>query len=284
MTKKLWAMGVAGQASKYQGMQITSVETPSTIAEVRTARPYWYLAAVLGLSTLLVACVTPAKNQDDGSTVQTEVGVSGCSGCIGINTFTSRTLASELYAVKDADGMRTGQRISASLKLGITNRKSGVKGGLFAAPNATAYLAEITGPEAHMFQGETPTDANHPYRFLLRIHNNSSFTNQNVQLVAGEIYRSLPSMSLEGVDNAQNCFSSGCTWDADYVISAKVINSHIATDTPLTIFIGNRVSKQVQSKDGLNATYETVSAGAFLRVTPEQLKSFVAAVRQRLAI
>ena len=139
-----------------------------------------------------------------------------------------------------------------------------------------------------MFQGETPTDANHPYRFLLRLHHNSSFRSHNVQLVAGEIYRPLPPMSLEGVNNEKNCFSSGCTWDADYVISAKLVNQHIATGTPLTIFVGDRVSrsKQVQSKDGLNAAYETetVSAGVFLRVTPEQLKSFVAAVRQSLAI
>lgn len=257
------------------------------IAEVRTARPYWYLA-VLGLSALLAACVTPAKNQDDGSTVQTDVGVSGCSSCTGITTFTSRTLASELYAVKDADNVRTGQRISASLKLGITNRTSGLKGGLFAAPNAAAYLPEITGPEAHMFQGETPTDANHPYRFLVRIHHNSSFTNQNVQLVAGEIYRPLPPISLEGVNNAQNCFSSGCSWDADYVISAKLVNLHITMGTPLTIFVGDRVSKstQVKSKDGLNAAYETetVSAGAFLRVTPEQLQKFISTVRQKLDI
>lgn len=260
------------------------IEASAVIAKVSSTRPSRYLAAVLGLSALLVTCETPAKNQDDGSNVQIEVGVAGCSGCTGINTFTSRTLASELYAVKDADNVRTGQRISASLKLGITNRTSGVKGGLFAAQNATTYLAEITGPEASMFQGETPTDAIHPYRFLLRIHHNSSFRSQDVQLVAGEIYRPLPPMTLAGVNNEQNCFNSGCTWDADYVISAKLINNHIATDTPLTIFVGNRISKQVQSKDGLNAAYETVSAGAFLRVTPEQLKSFVAAVRQKLSI
>lgn len=283
MTKKWWAMCVARQTSKYQGMQITGIETPSTITEVRTARPYLYLA-VLALTALLTACVTPAKNQDDGSTVRTDVGVFGCSGCIGINTFTSRTLASELYPVRDADNVRTGQRISASLQLGITNRKSGIKGGLSAASTAIAYLPAITGPNAHMFEGETRTDANHPYRFLLRIHHNSSFSNQDVQLVEGKSYLSIPPMFLEGVENKQSCFSSGCTWDADYVIPAKVVNNHIAKGTPLTIFLGNHISKLVQSKDGLNASYETVSAGAFLRVTPEQLTSFVAAVRQRLDI
>lgn len=283
MTKKWWAVGVVARTEKLQGAQIMRLETPATIAEARTVRPYAYLA-VLGLSALLAACVTPAKNPDDGSSVQVDVGVVGCSGCTGINTFTSRTLASELYAVRDADNLRTGQRISASLQLGITNRRSGIKGGLSAASTASAYLPAITGPEAHMFEGKTRTDANHPYRFLLRIHHNSSFGNQDVQLVEGERYLSLPSILLEGVDNKQNCFSSGCTWDADYVIPATVVNNHIATGTPLTIFLGNRVSKQVQSKDGLNASYETVRAGAFLRVTPEQLQNFVSTVRQKLDI
>ncbi len=235
--------------------------------------------------SLLFGCASSPSNQDDGSTVDAEVGVSGCAGCIGIKTFTSETLASDLHAVRDAGDSPTGQRISVDIKLRISNRNAGLGGGLSAPTAAVAYLREITGASAHLFDGEVQTDANHPYRFLLRIHHNSSFNKQDVYLVTSDNkYILVPPINLEGIANNQMCFQSGCVWDANYVLSSKVISDLIAAGQPLKLFVGNFYSRQVQSKDGLNKTYETFNSGPVLEIAPQKLRTFLSTVRQKLGL
>lgn len=236
----------------------------------------------LGLAALISACAAGPTAYDDGTSVRAEVGMAGCGGCNEIHTFTSKSMGYQLYAVRDKNNSPTGQRISASIELGASNRKSGVVGGLSAGAASLTYLATITGAEAHLFAGEVLADANHPYRFLLRIHHNSSFGRQDVQLVENDIYQLLPPMYLEGVENSQSCGNSGCVWNADYVISAKVVNNHISEGTPLTVFIGNRITRPVNSKDGLNPSYETVNSGIFLKVSADQLQNFVNVVHLKL--
>lgn len=232
-----------------------------------------HYATILGLAVLIAACAAPTKHQDDEIAVEVDVGVPDCIGCNAIKIFSSQTLASELYAVRDDRNVRTGERVSASLELRISNRKSWIMGGITAPPGNT------------LFEGEVQTDKNHPYRFLLHIHHNSSFTSQDVYLATVENkYFPLPPVNIEGIENKQSCFRSGCGWDADYVLPATVVNDHLTKWAPLTIFVGNHVSKQVQSKDGLNASYETMNAGAFLHITPEQLYGFVANVRRQLGL
>jgi hypothetical protein len=259
---------------------LAGVDTPAAISGARGIRLGRKLLA-LGLTLFVAACATGPKVQDDGTTVRTEVGLAGCSGCTEIRMFTSRELASELYAVRDVHNALTGAHMSASLSLGISNRKSGIVGGLSAEPSP-AYLVSITGAGAHMFEQEALTDATHPYRLFLRVHHNSSFRQQNVQLVEGDKFETLPAMHFDGVATGQDCFATGCVWDADYVISAKVIKDHIAAGIPLQVFIGNHQSRQVPSKDGLNPSYEAVNAGAFLKISVTQLQNFISSVHQNL--
>ena len=282
MARKWWAKAQSALASNVQEKPVLRVGTTGAISGERSELHGRAVLAVT-LALLMTACATGPQIQDDGTTVRTEVGLAGCSGCTEIHMFTSRTLASDMYAVKDANDLNTGAHIAASLSLGVSNRQSGVVDGLSVGPAGVAYLATITGPDAYFFQREALTDSKHPYRLFVRVHHNSSFMRQDVQLVEGGKFQSVPAMHFDGVDLRQNCYASGCVWDADYVISAKVANDHIAAGTPLQFFIGSHPSRQVQSQDGLNKSYETVNSGLFLKISVKQLQNFMSAVRQNLA-
>lgn len=232
---------------------------------------------------MLASCASAPGVSDDGATVRTEVGYPGCKSCTLIRTFTSKTLVSQLYAVKDANNEITGQHVSASMRLGASNRKAWLTNGLSdGSANIINSHSSIVGAEARLFEGQTLADADHPYRFILRLHLNSNLPVANVQLAENDTFQVLPAIRLEGDESRQNCFSGGCVWDADYVLPTKMVNDHIADGRPLTVFIGNHLRKQVASKDGFNLSYEVVHSGLYLQVSTLQLKNFTSIVRSNL--
>jgi hypothetical protein len=225
---------------------------------------------------LLSACASAVKSPEELSARTTvESGTAACKDCYLIKTILSPTIESDLYAVRDSQNLRTGQRISASIKLGATNRSGGFREGIALGRYGYEYGLTLAG-EGHLFEGKTKTDANHPFRFFVQIHHNSSFGKQNVYLVSskGE-YVPLPDFSFSGVNYSQSCFSSGCVWDSDYAISAKYINRLIDGNESLKIFVGDQMTKEVKSKDGLNKGTEIVNAGVNLEVSSEYLKKFI---------
>lgn len=243
------------------------------------------LLLIIVSAFFLEACTTLSNAPATGSEVDTDVGLRGCMGCSNIKTFTSRTLQNDLYAVRDEKNQRTGQRIGASIRLMVSNRSASLKGGSTASIMNVAYAAIVARPEAHFFDGAVKTDVNHPYRFIVRIHHNSSFRAQSAYLVTDDDqFVPLPPVSLEGGGEQQDCFNAGCVWDEHYIVSAQVISRLVEQRRPLRIFVGDRVKRQVQSKDGLNPYFEIVPAGVFLSVAPEQLENFVASVRKLLLV
>ena len=235
--------------------------------------------------SLLAGCTTPIKTPDDvRASLNVESGVVGCRGCDGIKTFTSGTLDSKLYAVKNSSDVRTGQRVSASLRLGATNRVAGIRNSRIATLADSNYIASVGAADAQLFGGQFDADKSHPYRFFIEIHHNSSFREQSVQLVKNsDTFTPIPSVQLEGFSFSQSCFESGCVWDEYYLISAKRVSQLIESNLPLTVFVGDRVSRQTISKDGINKSFETVNAGVFLSIPPDYLSAFLASVKQRLS-
>jgi hypothetical protein len=248
---------------------------------LKSSKSLLYLLVIGFLS----GCAGPVKSPEELSARTTvESGTSECKDCYLIKTILSPTLQSDLYAVRDSQNLRTGQRISASIKLGATNRSGGFREGIALGRYGYEYGFTLAG-EGHLFEGKTKTDANHPFRFFVQIHHNSSFGKQNVYLVSskGE-YVPLPDFSFRGVNYSQSCFSSGCVWDSDYAISAKYINRLIDGNESLKIFVGDQMTKDVKSKDGLNKGTETVNAGVTLEVRSAYLKSFIDTVKANLNI
>ena len=257
--------------------QLLSYNAPVAGRFVRTILATAYLG-------LLGACATSARSFDDGTSVQVETGYPGCPSCTKVRTFTSKTVASQMYAVRNADDETTGQHLSATVVLGISNRKISADDGTMAGLQAADYLQQVNEPEARLFDGEVATDANHPYRFVLRMHLNANVSDFVVELVEGERFTYLPAMRLEGEDNRRSCFASGCVWDADYVISARVMEEHIEKGTPLSIYIGHHLRHKVPSKDGMNMAVEKVNRGTYLNVSTAQLRNFLGTVRAQLKL
>lgn len=240
---------------------------------------------VILIAGLLSACAEPVKKPEDlRARTTVKVGTETCKDCYLIKMFLSPTIDSNLYAVRDSQNIRTGQRISASIALGVTNRTGGFREGISLGRYGFEYGLTLTN-EGHFFEGKTQTDTNHPFRFFVRIRHNSSFGNQNVYLkISEKEYVFLPAFSFEGVNYSQNCFSSGCVWDGDYVISANYIDKLVDKNKSLMIFVGEQVIKDAKSMDGLNKGYEKVNSGVLLEVGFGYLKSFIEVVKDDLNI
>jgi hypothetical protein len=233
-------------------------------------------ALVLGV----LGCAGPVKGPEDlRARTTVETGSPECQGCYLLKSLLTPTIDSDLHAVKDSQNIRTGQRISASIKLGASNRTGGFREGISLGRYGYDYGMTLTG-EGHLFEEKVKSDVNHPFRFFFQIHHNSSFGTQDVYLVTskGE-YILIPPFSFRGMKHSQSCFASGCVWDDDYVVSAKYVNRLIEQNEPLKVFVGIRQSRDVASKDGLNPAQETFNSGVNLRVDAAYLKSFIETVK-----
>jgi hypothetical protein len=238
------------------------------------------------LVILLSSCAAPIKNAGDiKSSLRVVTGYDGCVGCTGIKTFSTPDLDSSLYALKTPRGGNTGERISASIALGATNKNGRQNPSSPIGLYDTEYAKTLVGP-GHLFDKEVVTDPKHPYQFFVRIHHNSSSVNQRVYLLSESNEPTLvPSFKFEGSNYPSNCFpNTGCSWDEDYAISAQVVKNAIEKNIPLKVFVGmiNARLEQVQSKDGLNKSYVKINEGVFLSVAPDYLKSFIEAVKAKL--
>lgn len=242
---------------------------------------------LLSICLLITSCVSPfVKNADDlKKSITVESGQPGCKGCERIKMITSGTIDSQLFSVRDSENKLTGQRVSASLALGASNRMVALSDGLNIKKADLPYVRSLTGNEGHLFEGQFDIDSNHPYRFLVIIHHNSSSAEQGAYFVSddGNSFAHVPAITFEGSANTRHCFASGCVWDEYYALPAKEIVKLIESNQPLRIFVGSRISQQVSSKDGVNRSYETANSGVFLSVPADYLDGFLSHVRQTIS-
>jgi len=231
----------------------------------------------LSLALLVLAgCTSAPRNPEvDSARLRTETGVAGCMDCRKLKLFSSDTLDNQLYAFK------SGDRIGASYQLGATNRKPNPVD-MLKNPRYDDYWTSVSrGP--YPFAGHPNTDATHPYRVFVRIHHNSSFSKQDVWLVTGDgKYLLLGPAHFDGTASGQQCFRTGCVWDADYVISGAEVQRALDRQVTLKVFVGDRLARQVASENGLDRSYQNVDAGVTFSIQPSYLRNFTAQVERQL--
>lgn len=230
------------------------------------------------LATFAVtACALGINNADDlKNSIRMQSGSEGCRGCNNIKIFTSSGFGGGAYRLS------SGGYISASAALGATNGDGGFYGSLNLTPERVAYAKSLKG-EGHLFNGTSNPDGKHPYRFFISIHHNSNAGDQPVYLVLSENnYASMPSFRFGNRANQKSCVSNGCVWDEDYAISAEIVDEAIQKNMPLTIFVGNRLNTQVESKDGYNKSFKTVNAGVYIVIPSAYLKVFLDEVSRKI--
>lgn len=229
---------------------------------------------------LIMGCAAPIKTQEDVvNSIKMKVGASDCIGCDQIKTFISGRVASGFYSKKDERGMNSGGWISPSISLGITNKgavlnNQSLRSRLF---ETLIYAKSLTGDES-FFEEKYGADINHPYRFFIGVHHNSSFEAYESYIIDNEDFVHLPSVRFQGEILDRSCFDKGCVWDETYVIPATLIKRSIDEKIPLKFFFGNRKTKQVQSKDGFNKSYSIFNEGTVIKIPPEYLEAFVGKV------
>lgn len=235
-------------------------------------------------AVLLSGCGVMVSTPDElKKSVKVDMGSTDCRGCQNIKTFTTGTVASGIYAHKDSNGVRTGARLGASLALVISNAGGGFSGPVNISDERIAYAKKLTG-NGHLFDGKNYSVPQYPYRFLVKVHHNSSFSDQPIYLViSDDNYQLIPPFVINGQQPNRSCFNSGCTWDEDYAIPATVINGLIGKHQPLKLFVGNRVKVQIKSIDGYNKSYKISNDGLHLEVPASYLKAFVDQVEVMLA-
>lgn len=234
-------------------------------------------------SILLTACAAPIKTEEDVvKSIKMKTGASDCIGCNQIKTFITGRVSSSFYSKKDDRGMNSGGWISTSASLGITNKSASlVRQGGGALFESLIYAKSLTG-NGHIFEGKFNADPSHPYRFFVNIHHNSSFGTYDSYIVYEDKFISLPPVRFQGEILDKSCFDKGCVWDETYAIPATLIYKSVERNVPLNLFFGNRVTKQVASKDGLNKSYEIFNEGLVLQIEPAHLNSFTSKVEEIL--
>lgn len=210
------------------------------------------------------------------SGIKVEAGAPNCVGCVSIKEYSTPIFASEMSALLDETGIRTGGHLSVRAAIGATNRSAGLSGArnYNQLADDARYAVSLTG-KGHLFEGEQFSDPAHPYRFFVRVNHNSKPANYGAYLVNGDQMQAIVPIRFEGARYESNCFASGCVWDTDYGVSSEVVYKAIKEKHDLVMFFGWRLTRAAKSKDGFNPSSQPWDSGTTLRIPYAYLSAFL---------